>query len=627
MPAEIMASSSDEAALAWAINQVEDPVNFQARVSAVYQDASCPIRAELRMKDGKVYDHFGAPVRKDGVHYGWVWTFRDITEQKRVEAELRASEAKHEFLNRFNEGIRELTDPGAVMAAAARLLGQHLGASCCAYADVETESKHFHIESDFAEGCAGITGKYHLSLLGAEASSIMQAGRTLMIRDADAELGPGEGADMFRVLGAKALICCPLVKEGELRAMMLVHQKTPRQWKSHEAQLVQAVVERCWSTIERARAERALRESEQRFRQLADAMPQLVWTLSPEGKPEYVNRRWRDYTGIHDVQNQRWLDAVHPDDRDKTLGAWMDAQGEGGDICLEHRLLGQDGYHWFQARVVAIKDSSGRILKWCGSATDFEDVVKARETLARNQAELERLVMERTAKLQDTIAQLEAFSYSISHDMRGPLRAMQGFSYLLLQRFKDKLDPEGIEHLQTIERSAKRLDSLIQDVLTYSRIAREAVRLEPVQVAQLVRDIVNQYPGLQEPQAYVRIEEPIPLVLAQPSYLTQVLSNLISNAVKFVPPERKPEITIEAERRGASVRILIKDNGIGIDPKDQERIFNIFERVYSTDEYEGTGIGLSIVRKAMDRMGGRVGVDSTTGEGSCFWIELQEARS
>ncbi|MDB6031804.1 MAG: hypothetical protein JWM16_2142 [Verrucomicrobiales bacterium] len=627
MPTEIMASSSDEVALRWAVNQVEVPEDFRARVLAVYQDTTRPVQAELRMKDGRVYDHFGAPVRKGDVHYGWVWTFRDITEQKRAEADLRASESKHQFLNQFNEGIRELNDAGEIMAAAARLLGQHLGSSCCAYADIESETEHFHVEGAFAEGCAGIAGKYRLSLLGSAATGLMQAGQTLVIYDAEVELEPKEGVEMFGALGARALICCPLVKEGRLRAMMMVHQAAARQWKSNEVHLVEAVVERCWSTIERARAERALRESEQRFRQLADAMPQLVWTLTPEGKPEYVNRRWRDYTGIEDVHNQRWLDAVHPEDRDKTLGAWMDAQREGSDICLEHRVLGKDGYQWFQARVVAIKDPSGRVLKWCGSATDFDDVVRARETLARNQAELERFVSERTAKLQETIAQLEAFSYSISHDMRGPLRAMQGFSYLLLQRFKDKLDPEGIDYLQIIERSAKRLDLLIQDVLSYSRIAREAVRLEPVQVSRLVRDIVNQYPGLQAPQAEVKIQEPMPLVLAQPSYLTQVLSNLISNAVKFVPSERQPKIEIRAERRNGSVRILIEDNGIGIDPKDQARIFNIFERVYSQEEFEGTGIGLSIVRKAMDRMGGRVGVDSTTGEGSCFWIELQEART
>ena len=292
---------------------------------------------------------------------------------------------------------------------------------------------------------------------------------------------------------------------------------------------------------------------------------------------------------------------------------------------LEQRIRGPEGYRWFQTRAVPIQDASGKVTKWFGTATDIDDVVKAREALARNQAELERLVAERTSKLQDTIAQLEAFSYSISHDMRGPLRAMQGFSYLLLHRFGDQLNEEATEYLRTIERSAKRLDHLIQDVLSYSRISRAEVQLQPVDVAQLVNDIVSQYPGLQAPRAHIRVEEPLPRVMGQSSYVTQVLSNLLSNAVKFVSPGKTPEVRVRAERHDGIVRIFIEDNGIGIDPKDQERIFNIFERVYSPNEFEGTGIGLSIVRKAVERMGGRIGLQSKQGEGSCFWIDLQAA--
>jgi signal transduction histidine kinase len=127
---------------------------------------------------------------------------------------------------------------------------------------------------------------------------------------------------------------------------------------------------------------------------------------------------------------------------------------------------------------------------------------------------------------------------------------------------------------------------------------------------------------MQPPDVQIEIEEPLPPVMAQPSYLTQVLSNLLGNAIKFVPPGRTPEICVSAQRQGNRVKITFQDNGIGIEPKDRERIFNIFERVHDRESYEGTGIGLSIVRKATERMGGSVGVESGRGQGSCFWIEL-----
>lgn len=254
----------------------------------------------------------------------------------------------------------------------------------------------------------------------------------------------------------------------------------------------------------------------------------------------------------------------------------------------------------------------------------------AQQDLVRHAATLEAAVADRTAKLRETIGELEAFSYSIAHDMRAPLRAMQGFSNMLQEEYSDVLAGEGKEYLRRIAASANRLDYLIQDVLNYSKIVRGEVTLEPMNLEEFIHDIVQSYPNLQAPRATIELASPIPLVLANRAALTQVISNLLGNAVKFVEPGVKPFVQIwceDGQTAGAApmVRICIRDNGIGIRKEAHERIFMMFQRLNRPGQYEGTGIGLAIVRKAVERMGGRAGVDSEPGKGSTFWFELMRA--
>jgi signal transduction histidine kinase len=221
------------------------------------------------------------------------------------------------------------------------------------------------------------------------------------------------------------------------------------------------------------------------------------------------------------------------------------------------------------------------------------------------------------------VGELEAFSYSIAHDMRAPLRSLQGFSDILLNEHAVKLDAEGQGFLQRIAKSATRMDKLIQDVLNYSRVVRSESPLEPVDVAELLREIMDTYPMFATEHADIAIEEPIPAVLGNEAMLTQIFSNLIGNAIKFVPAGTKPRIRIWAEPKGDEVRLCVQDNGIGIEPDQRERIFVMFQQV--SKKFEGTGIGLAIVKKAVERMGGRVGVSSEIDRGSTFWIEMQRA--
>jgi PAS domain S-box-containing protein len=248
---------------------------------------------------------------------------------------------------------------------------------------------------------------------------------------------------------------------------------------------------------------------------------------------------------------------------------------------------------------------------------------QAKDQLANQAANLEALVVERTAKLQETVAELQGFSYSVSHDMRAPLRSMQGFAQILVDDYGSKLDERGVSHLQRIVRSAIRLDRLIQDVLSYSSVLHAKGLAEPVDLDGLLRDIIATYPNGHK--AEFHIQGKLPTVLGNEAFLTQCFSNLLANASKFVATGTIPRIEIGAEDREPSmVRVWIEDNGIGIAPENHKRIFRMFERINLAAEYEGTGIGLTIVRKAAERMGAKVGFDSELGKGSRFWIQLRK---
>jgi two-component system CheB/CheR fusion protein len=251
-----------------------------------------------------------------------------------------------------------------------------------------------------------------------------------------------------------------------------------------------------------------------------------------------------------------------------------------------------------------------------------EKLRAAQDELSRYTGTLEKLTEERTSSLREVVQQMEEFSYTISHDLRAPVRAMQGYANAILEDYGTQLDQTGREYLDRIVRSGDRMDRMIREVLTYSRLARCEIAVQPVPLDALVREIVQQYPGLQSAAGEIEIVNELDSVMGHEPSLTQVISNLLSNACKFVAPKSRPRCKIWTERTNGHVRLFVRDNGIGIKPEHQHRLFGLFERIHPESQYEGTGIGLAIVRKAMERMGGQVGMESDGINGSQFWIQL-----
>jgi signal transduction histidine kinase len=322
---------------------------------------------------------------------------------------------------------------------------------------------------------------------------------------------------------------------------------------------------------------------------------------------------------------------LHPDDFEASREHWCECVRIGEPFSTEFRLRSRiHDYHWFICRASPIRNEHHNITQWFGACTDVNDLKNANAALIAGEnklkelnAQLERRVEERTARLQHTVDELDHFSYSITHDLRAPLRAIQGFAKMLADDCQDCLRPRGADLIRKIIAAAERMDKLIQDTLNYSKVLRSEFSLQPVDPLPVLRGIVESYPQFSLSGVRITFAGDFPPVLADEAGLTQCFSNLLGNAVKFVAPGTTPEVKISAQSTESRVRLLFEDNGVGIPKEAQERIFGMFQRV--DKRYEGTGIGLAIVRKAAERMHAQVGVDSEPEKGSRFWLDLPRA--
>jgi PAS domain S-box-containing protein len=366
-------------------------------------------------------------------------------------------------------------------------------------------------------------------------------------------------------------------------------------------------------------------------------MPQIVWAARPDGYTDYYNKQWYDFTGFpENYGDQSWKPILHPDDVKRSFDHFYECIRQERPYEIEYRFKDRatGGYRWFLGRALPVRDEAGRIIRWFGTCTDIDEQKQTEQTLAEAQEvlrehadTLEKRVQERTATLQETIRSLDSVCYSIAHDLRAPLRALGGFSKELESEYSSRLDATGRDYLQRIKEAAARMDQLILDLLELGRLNTLELTLGTVDLKPLIRKaLLPLEASIKALGARVEVEEPLLPVRGSHILVGQILANLIGNSLKFTAPQTPPRIQIWTEQENGVVRIRVRDNGIGMKPDHVAKIFQPFVRLVNATDYPGTGIGLAIVRKGAERMGGRAGVESQLGQGSCFWVELPQPK-
>lgn len=378
---------------------------------------------------------------------------------------------------------------------------------------------------------------------------------------------------------------------------------------------------------EQERYQHALSMSEARFRTLTSSIPQLVWTCTPDGSCDYLSDQWMAYTGTTLEANlgYGWLMVVHPDDVPHVQQRWQESVETGTLFSVEYRLCGADGeYRWHLAKAHPQTGAAGYITKWFGTSTNIAEQKESALLLEQINQELDR----RTAALAAANKELESFSYSISHDLRAPLRTMTGFAQALLEDFGDKVDPEAARYLKIIDKGAKQLGRLIDDLLAFSRLSRQGIETSRVPLPDLLDEIRQDFAADTENRNIEWVVGDLPTCRADRTTLKLVLANLVGNALKYSRPRDPARIEIGAEPakdQPGYVTVYIKDNGVGFDMRYADKLFAVFQRLHRPEEFEGTGIGLAIVQRIIHRHGGQVSGEGRVGEGATFRFTIEEA--
>jgi two-component system CheB/CheR fusion protein len=373
----------------------------------------------------------------------------------------------------------------------------------------------------------------------------------------------------------------------------------------------------------------------QEFRFVTDFIPQMIWATRSNGYHDFYNKQWYDYTGLSfdESKGESWSTVLHPEDQKRVLKVWNYSLQSGESYEIEYRIKRHDGeYRWFLARALPLKDNSGKVIKWFGTCTDIHDQKLLNEIL-------EQKVIERTLELQKANAELEAsniellqFASVASHDLKEPLRKIHIFSNLIKDKYLGNLDGAS-DYMERIITASARMTKLINDLLTFTRLSINST-FENVSLNRMVDEVMSDLElAISEKHAIIEVDD-LPKVDVVTGQIRQVFQNIISNALKFARKGERPRIKItsqiiktcavdaEPDPNGEFCRIIINDNGIGFDNQYAEKIFTIFQRLHTREQYEGTGIGLAITKKIIEKHGGLISATGKENEGSQFIIVL-----
>jgi PAS domain S-box-containing protein len=544
--------------------------------------------------------------------------FNDITERKRAENAIKLSQERQDFLLRLSDELRELIDPVEIQERTCRLLGEYFRANRVVYC--ENHGSEFVIQHDYVNGLPSMVGHYPVEVFGPENfMAYFRRGEAYVVNDVATEETLTENeksaylsADMFSFIGVG------LIKKGQLQASFGVHTSIPRNWTVEEVELTQAVAERTWSAVERAKAEEALKESEIRFRTMAEASGILISHSNALGNAIYFNNEWREITGrsMQELLETGWVDLLHPEDRDEFLLAYNNATEKRDILKREFRVLSASGeYRWLLSVVSPRFSPNGGYAGQISSCIDITEMKRAEEELEYKNQELVKINND-----------LDNFIYTASHDLKAPISNIEGLMKVLVKNLPQEIrDAETIKKVTSmIEVSINRFKNTILDLTEISKVQKQygentaIIDLETL-IEEVKLDLETEIVKVGA-EIHTDLDDCKEVNFSEKN-LRSIIYNLISNAIKYHSSERTPRIDISCKKLNEYYLIEVKDNGLGIDPAQHEKIFSMFKRIHN--HVEGSGIGLYIVKKIIENSGGKIEVKSEVGKGATFKVYMK----
>jgi len=551
-------------------------------------------------------------------------TLVDITSRKRVEVVLRESEQRLRLLHDLAEAMRNVLEPDQIMPIAMRVLGEHLDVSRCAFAHVDADGNGFTIPHDYPRGCGSVVGHYALSAFGARAQTELRRGQTLVVRNVDAELSAEDGAATFNAIQVKAIICCSLIRNGVFRAMMAVHQTTPRDWTAAEIALVQEVVERCWSTIEERAALAKLRQSEALLSIASHTAHIGGWSLE---LPDF-RVTWSDEVcAIHDIPAgtlptlTQALAFYTAEFRDVVADKVQVGARDGTPFDLEMPLITSTGRRiWVRTIGRPERSPAGVITRIQGAFQDITDRRKLEEQF-------------RQAHKMEAVGQLAG---GIAHDFNNLLSVILSYSDLILNDLKpnDSLRPD----IEEMRKAGERAAELTHQLLAFSR--QQMLEPRVIDLNQIVTGLEKMLRRVLSDAVNLSLHTSHDLgqTLADPGQIEQVVMNLVINARDAMPTggnlmletaNVELDATYAAAHHGVTagrfVMLAVTDTGAGMSAATRARIFEPF--FTTKDKAKGTGLGLSTVHGIVTQSGGHIWVYSEPGTGTTFKVYLPRVDS
>ncbi len=384
--------------------------------------------------------------------------------------------------------------------------------------------------------------------------------------------------------------------------------------------------------IEKNQAEVALRQAEARYRTLVEHLPAITYVDDAStnfGHTLYISPQIESLLGYKqeewvNLEFENWLKLMHPDDQSTFLEKYTQCHFEGKPLECEFRMFNAQGQIiWFHDQAFRLNDQNGRPWIIQGVMVDITELKKSEEEIRRLNAELEQRVLERTAQLETANKELESFTYSISHDLRTPLRGIVGFSNLLLNNPQHHISEEGQHYLNRVNENAQRMAQLVDDLLKFSRISRYPVTkqaIHPTTIAQEALDDLSL--EVNGRKLHITLGD-LPPCQADPSLLRQVFANLLSNAIKYTRNKEVAEIEIGWIKHEQKIAYYVRDNGTGFNMQYADKLFGVFQRLHSLEEFEGTGVGLAITHRIIQRHGGKIWAEAEPEKGATFFFIIE----